>query len=256
MQIIKLLLFTLLFFSINCEKKLYISRKTPTEKSPEICIVIMSCNKYNSKALNTTLYEMVSHLEKYDEVPYDFVWIDTKSTYKYSVVDGYQFNKHVFLDETDNYVMTYKTIGVLCEKMPYILMVEEGMKMKSEIYKTPFIRNSIDKLKELPEKVYGLSLSSYNCHNEKDLIVYEKKHIAVCDGKTRYVNGAVLYRTETLKRLDEYKNSKSYNKFASNKGLSIGHIISDDCSNSNTECNAYFKRTTNPRHNKDCRDLI
>lgn len=260
MSKLALLLLFVLAVEVSAKKNLYIARKTPTEKKPEICIVLNSCNKYGATELNRTFWEMITHLEYYDHVPYELVWIDTHSQYRKYVVDGYQFNKHVFLDKTDGYVMTYKTIWILCNNAPWIFVIEEGMKMKSpEIHKRPFLREAIQTLTNSWTGVYGLSLAPYDCHGgADDWKVTDKngKKLAVCNGRTRYVNGATLFRLSALQKLIDYKTSKEYNNAAKKSGFSMGHMVEKNCGDTDSECSAFFERSPHPNHSKDCRDLI
>lgn len=189
----------------------YNNKYNINNKSSILLIAIISCNRYSY--LNRTLLSLNNHLKLYDNnLRYNYLYVDQGTIQREEII--YTFNLHnVVLMNPMGYALSFNVIfSYLYTK--YILFLEEDWEIVNDIEKylfhPSFIKESI-KLLDKVKVVYGILLrESPNINVDYSLIINTSmgKHIlfVLNPPKKRYnfINGASIYRTKDLKRLNYY----------------------------------------------------
>lgn len=153
---------------------------------------------------------------------------------------------NTFYMNPSGYIFSYNVIfSFLYSK--YALLIDDDRPVRKNIEKylthTNFIATSINIMDKYRE-IYGIILRSsgdgkVNCHNE----IIHHRNLGFCIIKEAhigyyYTNGASIYRTNELKRVEIYSGEYEVAKFFSSTKYRMAYIlINDICNTTSNKCN-------------------
>lgn len=214
-------------------------------ESQYFLIYLSSCNRFNY--LNATINSIVNHMKNYESLSYHILLFDqgTVEVYNsFNIRDKEIYN--IFYMNPNGYTYTYNLIfSHLYSK--YALLIDDDRPIRENIEKylkfTNFISISLSIMDE-NEDIYGIILKSegdgkVKCYNHS---IYHKT-IRYCKVERAfygyyYSNGASVYRTNELKRVEIYTEEADLaNYFGRTKYRMAYLLLNNECKNVSNLCN-------------------
>eukprot|EP00727_Mastigamoeba_balamuthi_P008208 m51a1_g4008 hypothetical protein (309) ;mRNA; r:551382-552401 len=247
-------------------KGFLVQRTDPSPADPQLCIAVISCDRPD--LLRPTLYRVIDHMEKYETMPYELVWVDQASdpSTRQKFAQQYQFNKRLVVDRARGFGWPFNMAYFGLCRAPYVLILEEdweAIKGVEEGLREPkFVQEAMEILANYHNKsLYGVMLRSapedrvYTSGPFKvttslgvSEVVERRSNVPKTHNYT-YTNGATVYDRAKLQDIG-YFNEKvkdaewDYGVRAYNMGYFLGSVWrKSSCKPEDSTCNRVVDHT-------------